>query len=77
MEEIIYFEINNWFAGRDYPNEEPFKQWVKDEQFSDDAWCKENGDMLICLKVGALLHLAHGLKNIARICSATRNSLTT
>lgn len=19
MEEIVYFEINNWFAGRDYP----------------------------------------------------------
>lgn len=48
-EEIIYFEINNWFAGRDYPNEEPFKQWVKDEQFSDDAWCKENK---LCVKWG-------------------------
>lgn len=30
MEEIVYFEINNWFAGRDYPNDEIFYKWIKD-----------------------------------------------
>ena len=49
MEEIIYFEINNWFAGRDYPYEDPFKQWVKDAKFEDVEWCKENR---LCVKYG-------------------------
>lgn len=41
-EEIIYFEINNWFCGRDYPNDETFRKWVANRNFSDDKWCKEN-----------------------------------
>lgn len=49
MEEIIYFEINNWFAGRDYPYEDPFKQWVKDAKFEDVEWCKNNK---LCVKYG-------------------------
>ena len=28
MEEIIYFELDNWFCGRDYPNAEPFTSTV-------------------------------------------------
>ena len=28
MEEIIYFEINNWFAGRDYPEDEIFSKSI-------------------------------------------------
>ena len=42
QQEIIYFEINNWFCGRDYPPIEPFKTWVHTNRFSNDAWCKEN-----------------------------------
>ena len=45
MEEIIYFELNNWFRGRDYPNAEPFNTWMKDDlnlKFKDYEWCKEN-----------------------------------
>ena len=49
IEEIIYFEINNWFAGRDYPYEDPFKQWVKDAKFEDVEWCKNNK---LCVKYG-------------------------
>ena len=51
MEEIVYFEINNWFRGRDYPNDEIFCEWIKDSQFSDDEWCKENK---LCVMCGAI-----------------------
>ena len=45
MEEIIYFELNNWFSGRDYPDAEPFNTWMEDDlklKFEDYEWCKEN-----------------------------------
>lgn len=42
MEELIHFELNNWFSGRDYPNEEPFIGWIKEDKFSDTEWCKQN-----------------------------------
>lgn len=48
-EDIIYFKINNWFAGRDYPDEEPFRTWIKDENFQDDKWCRDNK---LCVKYG-------------------------
>lgn len=43
--EVIYFELNNWFSGRDYPNAEPFLSWMKDDlnqKFHDEEWIKEN-----------------------------------
>ena len=40
--ELVHFELNNWFSGRDYPPEEPFTSWVSHHAFSDDAWCKNN-----------------------------------
>ena len=40
--EIIYFDLNNWFSGRDYPEDEKFGKWGCDMQFSNDDWCKEN-----------------------------------
>lgn len=40
--ELVSFELNNWFSGRDYPPEEPFNAWVCHHAFSDDAWCKKN-----------------------------------
>ena len=45
MEEIVYFELNNWFCGRDYPDAEPFISWLNDDskqKLTDDAWAKEN-----------------------------------
>lgn len=48
MEEVIYFELNNWFIGRDFPNEEPFVTWIREDKFSDDKWLKEN--KLVCVK---------------------------
>ena len=40
---IIYFEINNWFAGRDYPDCEPFLTWMKGlgSPFLNEEWCRE------------------------------------
>ena len=45
MSDIIYFELNNWFCGRDYPAVEPFISWLKDDlnqTFQNDTWAKEN-----------------------------------
>lgn len=41
-EKLIYFELNNWFSGRDYPNEEPFTTWIRENRFDDRKWCKQN-----------------------------------
>ena len=48
MEEIIYFELNNWFSGRDYPPYEPYESWVVNRQFCDDVYCKENKLVVKC-----------------------------
>lgn len=45
MEDFIYFELNNWFAGEHYPACEPFLSWMKDDlhlKFMDEKWVKEN-----------------------------------
>lgn len=51
--EIVYFEINNWFAGRDYPNREPFLSWITGYGgiFNNEEWCKENK---LCVVAGTL-----------------------
>lgn len=43
--DVIYFELNNWFSGRDYPDAEPFSSWMGDDlnlKFRDKEWIKEN-----------------------------------
>ena len=40
--EIIYFELNDWASGCDYPDDEPFVSWMADDQFRDENWVKEN-----------------------------------
>ena len=45
MNDIIYFELNNWFSGRDYPDDEPFISWMSNDlriPFRDETWVKEN-----------------------------------
>jgi len=45
MEDIIYFELNNWFAGEDYPDADPFLSWLIDDSnqaFRNEKWVKEN-----------------------------------
>lgn len=54
MEEIIYFELDNWFCGRDYPNAEPFISWMCKDYgfcFGNDEWCKENK---LCVEAGMI-----------------------
>lgn len=64
MEEIIYFEIDNWFAGRDYPNAQPFLNWMNhglNFTFTNNDWCIDNRlcvkatiiDMSVCFCVSA------------------------
>jgi len=48
-EKLVHFELNNWFAGRDYPEGEPFETWVTDNKFiSNDEWCKKNKLVVLC-----------------------------
>lgn len=45
MVEIVYFELNNWFSGRDYPDDEPFISWMYDDlkiAFDNKEWVKSN-----------------------------------
>ena len=45
MNDIVYFELNNWFVGRDYPDAEPFLSWMRDDlnqTFRNEKWVKEN-----------------------------------
>lgn len=41
-EGIVYFEINNWTPGIEYPNEEPFVSWIKNDSLNNEEWVKEN-----------------------------------
>ena len=43
--DVVYFSVNNWFSGRDYPPLECFHKWLGDDlnqNFRSDEWCKEN-----------------------------------
>lgn len=45
MNDIVYFELNNWSCGKDYPDEEPFISWMGDDLkliFRNEEWVKEN-----------------------------------
>ena len=51
MSDIVHFELNNWFAGRDYPPDGNLKTWVESGKFNNDAWCKENR---LCVTSGVI-----------------------
>lgn len=51
MSDVVYFELNNWFCGRDYPPCDPIKSWVENSQFNNDQWCRENK---ICVLSGII-----------------------
>lgn len=43
--EVVYFSVNNWMGGENYPPTENFKKWLSDDfnqSFRNDTWCKEN-----------------------------------
>lgn len=46
MKEVVYFELNNWMPGTDYPAEEPFNSWMDDQKyfvkFRDKEWVTKN-----------------------------------
>ena len=53
-EEIIYFSVNNWFSGQDYPPTPNFKKWLGNDlkqTFSDDEWAKANK---LCIYYGCI-----------------------
>lgn len=43
--DVVYFSVNNWMRGKDYPPLKCFDEWLGDDlnqSFRNDAWCKEN-----------------------------------
>lgn len=46
--DIIYFEVNNWFPGEDYPSCKPFFEWMADigSPLRNNEWCR---DQKICV----------------------------
>jgi len=43
--DVVYFELNNWFAGRDYPDAEPFTTWCGNDMnlyFNNEDFVKKN-----------------------------------
>ena len=51
MNDIVYFELNNWFSGRDYPPFEPFISWLGDDfkqTLCNEEWVKENKLVVVC-----------------------------
>lgn len=50
-DKVIYFELNNWFSGRDYPPCEPVAGWVRNGMFNDDGWCRDNE---LCVLAGQI-----------------------
>ena len=43
--EVVYFSVNNWMCGENYPPLPCFKKWLGDDlnqNFRSDEWCKEN-----------------------------------
>ena len=58
-QDIIYFSVNNWFCGRDYPDTPNFRKWLGDDlkqSFTNDTWCKENKLCVTC----EIIDMSHG-----------------
>ncbi len=54
MDDIVYFSVNNWFSGRDYPETPNFRKWLGDDfkqTFQNDEWAKENK---LCINYGTI-----------------------
>lgn len=50
--DVVYFSVDNWFSGRDYPYDEQFIKWMGDDlnqSFRNEEWVKENK---LCVKWG-------------------------
>lgn len=49
--EVVYFEMNNWFAERNYPNDEPFRTWMANDlklTLADSNWVEANHLVVVC-----------------------------
>ena len=43
--DVIYFSVNNWFCGENFPPTPNFRKWLGNDfnqSFRNDEWCKEN-----------------------------------
>lgn len=49
--DLVFFELNNWFAGRDYPPDGNLNEWVESGKFNNVAFCKQNK---LCVVAGTI-----------------------
>lgn len=52
MTDVVYFSVNNWFCGRDYPDTPKFREWLGNDlkqSFRNEEWVKENK---LCVRCG-------------------------
>ena len=52
--DVVFFSVNNWFAGEHYPDTPQFRKWMGDDlnlSFHNDEFCKENK---LCVYYGAV-----------------------
>ena len=45
--DVVYFSVDNWFSGRDYPYDEYFIKWMRDDlnqYFRNEEWVKKMAD---------------------------------
>ena len=46
MTDVVYFELNNWFPGIHYPDEEPYITWLGDDEniifLDNEQWVIDN-----------------------------------
>ena len=44
--EVVYFELNDWMSGRDFPDDSPFIEWMYSygprPAFGIDSWVEKN-----------------------------------
>lgn len=52
MPEVVYFSVNNWMCGSDYPDTPKFRAWLGNDlnnTFRNPEWVKENK---LCVRCG-------------------------
>lgn len=49
-DEVVYFELNNWFSGTDYPSSGILHKWMCNDfkqKFRNEEWIKRNGLIVV------------------------------
>ena len=53
-DDVVYFSVNNWMYGHDYPPTDNFRKWLGNDlhqSFRDEPWVRENK---LCVRCGCI-----------------------